>query len=151
MHRFSAAAPCGLAGLILFLVTTTVQPAPRATHVRNQPANRQLGTERLVTQRPEPGGPSILHRGIQSYGVGAVRVGHAAASLHARSLERASMSQDPSLLTVTRKLSGSPMAGSVTAFRVSPDGATAVFIADKAPPPPSRSAPASSSGQGMSA
>lgn len=76
--------------------------------------------------------PGGLSWGILSYGVGAGRsLPPPLASPAGTAGEWLESGPGPSLLGVTRKISGTPMSGSVTAFRLSPDGTKAVFIADK--------------------
>ncbi|HET9481921.1 MAG TPA: thrombospondin type 3 repeat-containing protein [Candidatus Polarisedimenticolia bacterium] len=87
-----------------------------------------------MTRQP---GAAMPPAGIRSYGVGADRLDIEREAVPEQraaveSLGEAWLSGPPvNLAGLTRKISGSPMAGSVTGFRVSPNGAIAVFIADK--------------------
>ena len=118
-------APRSATGLILALLLAAGTPA-------------NAGNHRIETSTPQENqgdslpGPDL---GIRSYGRGAVR-------MDIQSLQQArgtgaaeadaGWQPDPApLVGFTRKISGTPMAGSVSAFAVTPDGSRAVFIANK--------------------
>ena len=120
MPRTSSLALTGLASLSLLLAASALSAATPDARSRHE-----------STKQPQ---------GIRSYGVGAARVDREAARAPGMPPSLvpsdtfdpdASNGQTFSLLGVTRKISGTPMAGSVTAFRVSPNGTRSVFIADK--------------------
>ncbi len=112
-------------GLILALLLAAGTPANAGNHrietgdpQEERPADRLLGPD----------------HGIRSSGRGATRIDipslqEARGVLASEALAGESL---PAALTgITRKISGTPMAGSVAAFAVSPDGGRAVFIANK--------------------
>ena len=74
-----------------------------------------------MRERSRPGPPT----GVRTYGPGATRLdlGESPAS------GPGALASEPGI-TATRKISGVPLVGSVTAFALSPNGATAVYIAD---------------------
>jgi Tol biopolymer transport system component len=120
------------AGLILILSTIAALAATPASQTPADRANRPIDRTRPPVERREPGATPVLERGIRTWGIGAVRLEQGTqAQTAAAPVESDSSAQVAALLGVTRKLSGSPMAGKVSAFRVSPNGTTAVFIADK--------------------
>ena len=93
-------------------------------------ANRPVERARPQGETRAPGAAPEPERGIRTSGVGAVRLTGGIAPLPAV-VPIQGEAQFSALAGLNRKISGSPMAGSVSAFRVSPNGATAVFIADK--------------------
>ncbi len=85
-----------------------------------------------------PDGPShgpaasLLSHGIRTWGIGAARADRdRPAAGRVEYEDTSSTGPQAALLGVTRKISGTPMAGSVSAFAISPDGVRVVFIADK--------------------
>lgn len=134
MHRSNVLVLGGLAGLTLLLATTGPSAATPAPPSGSGQAGRPIEQNLPLKDRQEPRVFPAPARGIHTYGVGATRIdrGHEIhAARHSRFFESATIGQAPGLLGVTRKISGTPMAGSVTAFRISPNGLTVVFIADK--------------------
>jgi Tol biopolymer transport system component len=120
------------AGLGLTLSTIAALASAPASQAPAEQLNRRVGQTRPTVERSVPDAGGSLERGIRTWGVGAVRLEQdTGAQTTAAPVEDDSSAQISALLGVTRKLSGSPMAGKVSAFRVSPNGATAVFIADK--------------------
>jgi len=120
------------AGLILALATIAPLAATPAGQPPAEAANRPIDRTRPPVEPRLHGAAPVLERGIRTWGVGAVRLELGSEAQPAvLPVEDGSSAPIPALLGVTRKLSGSPMAGHVSAFRVSPNGTTAVFIADK--------------------
>jgi Tol biopolymer transport system component len=120
------------AGLIVTLSTIAALAATPAGQPQADRALRPIGPMRPQVERRVPSTPPVMERGIRTSGLGAIRLEPGRRELSAG----VPVADGPSapvtaLLAITRKLSGSPMAGSVSAFRVSPNGITAVFIADK--------------------
>jgi len=130
MHRSIRSAPCRFAVLSLILAFALPQTAMPATRPGIGPANQPIEENQVVTDRRQARALPSLERGIRTYGVGASRIDRGPARVPG-AFEQASIGQPPALLGVTRKISGTPMAGSVATFRVSPNGVTVVFIADK--------------------
>jgi len=119
-------------GLVVAFSTIAALAATPASQTPAEKANRPIDPTRPSVERRAPGANPVLEPGIRTWGVGAVRlVQDAEAQMAAAPVGDNSSAQISALLGVTRKLSGSPMAGKVSAFRVSPNGTTAVFIADK--------------------
>ena len=120
MHRWTARAAAGLAGAIVVVGFSAASVAPL-------PAMPSDG-EREV--RVVSGPP----RGLRSYGKGAVRLAALTAPEGAGddASEPGDSPHDAPGVDVTNKISGTPMAGSVTSFAVSPNGLVAVYIADQA-------------------
>lgn len=135
MHRPKPPTLRRLAGLTFILAITVPQAAlPAAGSSTDQSSNRPVHMNLKLTDREETGQTWArpgLARGIRSYGIGAERIKPVTRSGRPSSFDEASVGPAPGLLGVTRKISGTPMVGSVTAFRVSPNGVTVVFIADK--------------------
>jgi Tol biopolymer transport system component len=119
-------------GLVLLLVPIATLAASPARRTHADRAIRPIGMTHAPTgARGQVAGP-LREPGIQTWGVGAVRL-ESRFQIQQGDLP-GSDTAGPGVLAlagVTRKLSGSPMAGNVSAFRVSPNGATVVFIADK--------------------
>ncbi|MGH9867047.1 MAG: hypothetical protein ACREAA_02635 [Candidatus Polarisedimenticolia bacterium] len=113
--------------LTLLIVSVCLNPWSTPAQEAGPPSNRVLIQ---APEQPESAGISLLQRGIRSYGVGALRPAKAPLTVESLSGEGA-LSGGGAGLGPTTKISGTPMAGGVTAFRVTPDGTTAVFIADK--------------------
>jgi len=136
MHTATLRFRVGFAGLLLVLAISTPLTATPVQQSDRGPDDRPIQF-RNPAEDGQQAGSSILSRGIRSWGVGATRRDVAREAVHGSAQQPGSYEdafsagQVSNLLGVTRKLSGSPMAGSVSAFRVSPNGATAVFIADK--------------------
>lgn len=89
---------------------------------------------RIIAKEEAPAATPLLSppRGIRSLGPSAVRPHEPPSQKHDDgAVESAGGEATIAGVGVVQKISGSPMAGSVTVFRISPDGATAVFIADK--------------------
>jgi hypothetical protein len=119
-------------GLVVAFSTLAVLAADPAGPTRAGRVNRPLDQVRPIVERWTRHADSPLERGIESAGVGAGRIDSGVATQAAvATTGDGSSVPTPALLAVTRKLSGSPMAGKVSAFRVTPNGVTAVFIADK--------------------
>jgi Tol biopolymer transport system component len=89
------------------------------------------GVARIVSSvdLPDTRAVSRLPEGIRSYGKGAVRFDLSTLGVIASGGSKADGS-GPGVDAIT-KISGASMAGSVSAFTVSPDGQTAVYIADQ--------------------
>jgi Tol biopolymer transport system component len=119
-------------GFVLTLSTIAALAGTPASRTPSDSANRPIERTRPSVETRAPGADPEPERGIRTSGVGAIRPASGLAPLPAAvPVEDDSSTPFPALAGMTRKLSGSPMAGSVSAFRVSPNGATAVFIADK--------------------
>jgi Tol biopolymer transport system component len=129
MTRFVAGLPAGLLlslTTIATLAATPARPAPADT------PNAPIGTTHPSAEGRAPFAAPVPERGIQTWGVGAHRLELDPGMWQAAaSTESTSMGVVLAAAGVTQKISGSPMAGKVSAFRVSPDGAKVVFIADK--------------------
>jgi Tol biopolymer transport system component len=101
------------------------EPPSRPSHYDGQGVV-QLGA---LTDSDELLSVSGPPRGIRTYGTGAVRIDLPKTGGVASD---ASTPEDSGPeVDVSTKISGSPTAGSVSAFRVSPNGQTAVYIADQ--------------------
>ncbi len=91
-----------------------------------------LARIRAVQAPREPSVLPGLGQGIRSYGRGAARLERGPwVALDRPATVRRSVGREASA-AATRKISGLPMVGRVTAFALSPNGATAVYIADQA-------------------
>lgn len=119
-------------GLVLTLSAVAALAGAPANRAPAGSADRPIDRTRPSGETRGQGAGLAPERGIRTWGVGAVRLERGKAPLPADApIEDASGAPIAALAGVTRKLSGSPMVGSVSAFRVSPNGARTVFIADK--------------------
>jgi len=131
MLRGCARARASLLGLGITLVVFGIagrETARSAQPDTGGPRLARVGAARTPGERhdavlPEPG--------VRTYGRGAIRLDRAESTPIDRSA-RPQNSRSESTAAVTRKISGVPMVGRVTAFALSPDGARAVYIADQA-------------------
>jgi len=117
MRRWTSGALAVIAGMAFLL---------SSSEARNAAPARESAGEREV--RTASGPP----RGIRSYGKGAVRLEVLAPAVvdgDAQAVQEAP--QDTGSVDVTNKISGTPMAGSVASFAVSPNGLIAVYVADQ--------------------
>jgi len=118
MQRWTSGTPAFLAGLALLLASSE---APTAAPAREPDGEREV---RTVSGPP---------RGIRSYGKSAVRLEVLAPAVVAdEAPELPEAPRDAGSVDVTHKISGTPMAGNVISFAVSPNGLTAVYVADQA-------------------
>ena len=127
--------PLRFAGTVCLSLGLIVSQTPAAGQPLSRPDSARPNVSLRAADAPshDPEALSPLAPGIRSWGVGAVH------EPRRGTIPRIGPSGDDSLVSeggiaalgATSKISGTPMVGSVTAFRVSPDGATAVFIADK--------------------
>ncbi len=125
MHRSACILAGGLASAAM-LFGSILDPAP--ARAGNHPIERQDGVDRYERAQP-PEGPI---EGIRGFGKGAVRPVLAPAAKNDPAYAAAgSIDVPPADLLLNTKISGTPMAGSVTAFSLTPAGTRAVFIADK--------------------
>jgi hypothetical protein len=132
MYRVNLRTRSLSAGLVLTFSIIAALAGTPASQAPAERADRPIGPARPSVERWAPDASTVLERGIKTWGVGAVRLEQdTGAQMAAAPLEEDTSGAQISALGVTRKLSGSPMAGKVSAFRVSPNGATAVFMADK--------------------
>src|SRR5262245_3847423 len=127
MNRFGEKVWGGPAAVAIVAAVCVAQGAEPTSGPQGHSASRQ------IRPRDSLAGQSLLAsetlpRGIVSYGVGAAR-GQEPSPEPAGAQGGAPAEPVEALLGATRKISGSPMAGRVTAFRISPDGERAVFIA----------------------
>src|SRR5262245_27114912 len=131
MHRPYNVALGRFAGLTLLLAVSLPATASPASKSDNTKSNTPVVMNHRVVERQEARGLPSLARGIRTFGAGASTSDRRPASRRPSMFDTSTIGPAPSLLGVTRKISGTPMAGGVTAFRISPNGATVVFIADK--------------------
>ena len=129
MQRFTTVASACLAGLVLIASPSLASARRPSTEA---PVNVEIG-------RVDPdGSPQArlssagLRTGIRSYGTNATRI----ETFDAEPLEPVETTSQRAAtrgvgVGLVSKISGASMAGSVTAFAISPDGSTAVYIADQ--------------------
>ena len=118
--------------MLLSLATAVSLAAGPPAQAPADPVNHPIAAEHASARDRAPIASLVPERGIRSWGVGAdtpERVPGSGAP--ATPSGESSPGVPPALAAVTLKISGSPMAGKVAAFRVSPNGAKVVFIADK--------------------
>ena len=131
MHRATCVARGLSTGLFLSLATIASLAAtpPQAGADR---VNHPIATGHPSAGGRAPFGPAEMERGIRSWGVGSERLESLPGiGASAPPAEESGTGVLPALAGVTLKISGSPMVGRVSAFRVSPNGSRVVFIADK--------------------
>jgi len=130
MHPMRPYARSLSTGFVLTLSTIAALAGTPASRTPSDSANRPIERTRPPVETRAPGAAPEPERGIRTLGVGAVRLKGGIAPLPAV-VPIEGDAQLSALAGLNRKISGSPMAGSVSAFRVSPNGARVVFIADK--------------------
>jgi len=130
--RATALAPMGCAGLILISALASAETAPPVRRDPGEAANPRVGRLDPAYPREASSPRTGPLRGIRSYGKGGVRVDRPG-TVKDRYAEAGSTHESAPSPGVADpwKISGATMAGSVSTFAVSPDGTTAVFIADK--------------------
>lgn len=117
MDRRTSGAAAGLAVVAVVLGFSEARVAPPATQ---SDGDREI---RVLSSPPH---------GLRTYGKGAVRLeSWTAPAVRDDASETQETPPDALGVDVTNKISGTPMAGSVTSFAVSPNGLVAVYIADQ--------------------
>jgi Tol biopolymer transport system component len=132
MSRVNVSTRSLSAGLALIVSTIAALAATPASQTPEEKTNQPISQTRPLAQGWPQDASAVPERGIKTWGVGAVRLEQAPGTQNpATPAGDGSSAQVSALQVVNRKLSGTPMAGKVSAFRVSPNGTRAVFIADK--------------------
>ncbi len=129
MRRRIAFIPTGLAGLSLLVFCSTSLTGTIVSSRSSASASTQI-----VARDEAPAATQLPHPplGIRSLGPSAARPHEARLQVQDYgAVESAGGETATEGVGAVQKISGSTMAGSVTVFRISPDGDTAVFIADK--------------------
>jgi Tol biopolymer transport system component len=118
-----------LAALALLLIASGAQADRPSRPLQDETPGPVVVQIHSLLEPREPLSFSGPPRGIRTYGKGAVRQDLPAIAVGES--KPGAIESGGSIDASTNKISGTPMAGSVAAFSVSPDGTTAVFIADK--------------------
>ena len=125
MFRKSSLHAMVLGGVGLILASSGVQGG----QPRDETSQPSVAWIVSSIDRSESRSVAVPDRGVRSYGKGAVRRELSTAGVVVSEASKADESGVG--IDVSTKISGASMAGSVAAFTVSPDGQTAVYIADQ--------------------